>query len=63
MKSDEVINVLNDYASDSLKKLGDGYTSDTYKGRFRANVSIGAESEKAKAENSKNNTILKAVLG
>ncbi len=44
-------------------KLGEGYEVTTYVGESRCNASIKAVSKKAKQENLKNNTILKAVCG
>ena len=63
LNSDEIENMLNERANSALSKLGDGYEVSTMKGKTRANASIIAVTHKAKRDNSKNNTILKAVLG
>lgn len=64
LKSPEILSVCEEYANNSLQKLGAGYVSDSYaKGKSRVNVSVRAESRKAIAENSEHNTILKAVIG
>lgn len=63
MKSDEMEAVCQEYADRALQQLGDGYTTSAFKGRNRVNVEIAAESIKAKRQNSKHNSILKALGG
>lgn len=61
LQSSQMVEVLEDHARATLSSLGEGYTSSTYIGKNRANVAVSAESFQAKRENSKNNTILKAL--
>lgn len=63
LKSEEAKKLVKSYADNARSKLGDGYSSDVYTGRFRVNASVGAESIKAKRQNLKRNTLLKAVMG
>jgi hypothetical protein len=63
MQSEEMQAILNEKASNALNQLGDGYKSDIYIGKNRANAMVWADSIKAKRDNLKNNTILKAVRG
>lgn len=44
-----------------LARLGDGYETETFKGRNRINVEVKAETFEARRENLRDNTILKAV--
>jgi len=61
MKSAEMQAVLKEKASAIKNRCGDGYEQDVFVGKNRANAMVSAESAKAKSDNSKNNTILKAV--
>ena len=61
MKSPEMQGVLNDYANNALARLGGGYEKSEHVGARRANVSISAETFKARRDNLKNNTILRAL--
>lgn len=61
MKSPEMQAILQDHASAIRNRCGSGYKQDIYVGRNRANASVIAKSAKAKRDNKKNNTILKAV--
>lgn len=63
MKSSEMMEVCKDYANGALSRLGDGYTVTTYVGKTRVNAEVAAETFKARRENSKDNTILKALRG
>ncbi len=63
MQSEEMQAILNEKSSNALNQLGDGYKSDIYIGKNRANAMVWADSIKAKRDNLKNNTILKAVRG
>ncbi|RRR49781.1 hypothetical protein EI999_09600 [Streptococcus suis] len=61
MKSPEMQAVLTDKANAIRNRAGDGYESDIYVGKTRANAMVYADSFKAKRDNNKNNTLLKAV--
>lgn len=61
MKSEEMQTIINDKASEALKRLGEGYKTDAYVGKNRANAMVYADTYKAKSDNLKNNSILKAV--
>lgn len=63
MKSKEMQGILTEYASGVKNRCGDGYEQDIRVGKNRANAMVWAESSKAKRDNMKNNTILKAVRG
>ncbi|WZU00311.1 hypothetical protein MGH68_11980 [Erysipelothrix sp. D19-032] len=54
-------NALSSRANSIKSKLGEGYETDIYVGKNRANASIRAESKEAKRDNKKNNTLLKAM--
>ncbi|WP_247938739.1 hypothetical protein [Streptococcus anginosus] len=61
MKSGAMQIVLNKHASNIKNRCGDGYEQDVYVGRNRANAMVSAKTTKAKKDNLKNNTLLKAV--
>lgn len=61
LKSSEVQKLLKDKATEIRDRCGDGYEQDVHIGENRANAMIWAETHKAKRDNLKNNTILKAV--
>lgn len=61
LKSQEMQSVLKEKASTIRNRCGDGYKQDVFVGRNRANAMVSASSYKAKKDNLKNNTILKAV--
>lgn len=61
MKSAEMQSVLTNYASNIRNRCGDGYEQDIYVGSNRANAMVSAATIKAKRDNNKNNTLLKAV--
>lgn len=61
MKSAEMQTVLKDIADGALNSLGEGYKSDARVGKSRANVMVYADTYQAKADNMRNNSILKAV--
>ena len=63
LKSDEMEGVLKDYGRAVMQGLDDGYEMSTYKGKTRSNVMIEAKSFRAKRDNKKNNTLLKALGG
>ena len=61
MQSEEMQAILKDKANNALNSLGEGYKSDAYVGKTRANAMVYADTYKAKKDNLKNNSILKAV--
>lgn len=61
MKSEEMQTILKEKADGALNSLGEGYKSDTHVGKNRANAMVYADTYKAKRDNLKNNSILKAV--
>lgn len=61
LKSQAMQNHLKEIADEIKHRSGDGYESDVYVGKNRANAMVRAESIKAKTDNMKNNTLLKAV--
>ncbi len=64
MTSPEVVSVLEGCAEKVLERLPAGYEISVYpNGKSRANVSVYAESAAAKADNAKNNSLLKALGG
>ena len=61
MQSPEMQSILKDKAGNAVNRLGSGYDSDIFVGKNRANAMVYADSFKARLENSRENTILKAV--
>ena len=61
LKSQEMQGILKEHATTIKNRAGDGYEQDIHVGRNRANAMVRAETFKAKKDNSKNNTLLKAV--
>lgn len=61
MKSAEIQTVLKEYATGIKNRCGEGYEQDIHVGKNRANAMVSATTYQAKADNMKNNTILKAV--
>ena len=61
MKSTSMQSVLSEKAKAIAGRCGSGYETDIYIGKTRANASVGAKTKKAKRDNYKNNTLLKAV--
>lgn len=61
MKSEAMQSVLSDKARAIRDRCGDGYEQMVYVGRNRANASVKAVTRKARRDNKKNNTLLKAV--
>ena len=53
--------VLKDHADAIKNRCGDGYETDLFVGKTRANAMVSATTYQAKADNLRNNTILKAV--
>ncbi|MGI1779317.1 hypothetical protein [Streptococcus uberis] len=61
MKSQAMQSVLKEHATTIKNRAGDGFEQDIYVGKNRANAMVKAETFKARKDNSKNNTLLKAV--
>lgn len=61
MKSSEMQAILAEKAKAIKERAGDGYKQDVFVGKTRANAMVSADSIKAKRDNMKNNTLLKAV--
>lgn len=61
LKSAEMQAVLNDYASGVKNRAGIGYEYDVQVNPGRAHALVWADTYQAKADNSRNNTLLKAV--
>ena len=61
MQSEEMQSILKNKANNALNSLGEGYKSDTYVGKTRANAMVYADTYQAKKDNMKNNSILKVV--
>lgn len=61
MKSEAMQSVLKTKATGVRNRCGDGYQQDLYVGKTRANAMVSAKTYQAKADNKKNNTLLKAV--
>lgn len=61
MQSPEMVSVLKEYGNEVLASCGEGYKADSHVGRTRANVSVWPDSWKARGENYKYNTLLKAL--
>lgn len=62
LRSPEMLAVCEEYAQKAVRNLGEGYEVTTHTGSGRVNASVVAVSREAIAENSANNTVLKAVL-
>lgn len=63
MQSKEMQKICTDHANKARSKLGSGYEVTSMVGKTRCNAEIAAISQAARKENSKNNTIMKAVGG
>ena len=61
LRSSEMMAICSSYANSALGRLGDGYEVSTYTGKTRVNAMVKAVTYKAKAENLRDNSILKAV--
>ncbi len=59
MQSQEMQDVLVEFASQVAERAGDGY--DVYIGVNRANVSVGTATEEAMADNLAHNTLEKSI--
>ena len=64
MKSPEMCGILNKAAEAVASRAGDGYEAETaHPINFVGITSVRAESIRAKMDNNKNNTLLKAIGG
>ena len=61
LRSSQIKAICEEKARSAVSKLGEGYVASSYTGKSRVNASVYAESQKARAENLENNTILKAL--
>ena len=61
LKSEEMQSIINEKASDIRNRCGEGYDHNTLVGKNRAVGMVWADTNKARNENSKYNTLLKAV--
>ena len=61
LKSPEMQALLKERASEAAERAGEGYDSDVFVGRNRANAAVFATTKKAQRDNLKNNTILKSL--
>lgn len=61
LQSDEMQAICDEHAKAIAKRAGDGYESDTYKGKTRVNSAVYADTYEAKLDNMKNDTLLKAL--
>lgn len=63
LRSPEMMNICSELADGIQKRCGEGYKKDTYVGKNRVNAQVRAVTYQAKADNSKKNTIMKALKG
>ena len=63
LKSSEMKDVCMQYATNAQARLGEGYEASTIMEETRVYAQVEATTYKAKRENAKHNTILKAVKG
>lgn len=61
LKSQEVLSVVKGEADRIASSLGSGYATDTHNAGSRNVASVYTDTPEAAAENSRNNTLLKAV--
>ena len=61
LQSEEMMTMLRDRADSAAKMCGDGYESGSYVMPTRAVARVSAVTVKARLDNLKNNTILKAL--
>lgn len=61
LRSAEIAAECKSQADAIAGRAGDGYEVSVYTGRNRVNASVGPATEKARRDNNKNNTLLKAV--
>lgn len=61
LQSKEMMDICSELANEARAKCGRGYEVTTHKGRTRVNAEIAAVTRRAKKDNAKNNTILRAL--
>ena len=61
LRSEEMKAVCKERAEEIRNRCGDGYDCDAYTGKNRVNARVWASSAKARRDNARNNTILKAL--
>ena len=63
LRSQEAMNVCENEASRIAMRAGEGYEVTTHVGVNRVNASVMASTPEARRDNSRNNTLLKALGG
>ena len=63
LKSESFRKMISERANEIANRAGTGYEADTQIGQKRATGRVKAATAKAKKDNKKNNTLLKAVRG
>lgn len=63
LQSNELRNVCAQRAQNAMAHLGDGYETNTYVGKTRANAGIRAKTRQARSDALKNGSIWRAVFG
>lgn len=58
-----MMGICEEFAEEALGRLGAGYSVSTHVGTNRVNAEISADWQQTRADNLKNNTILKALRG
>ena len=61
LQSAEIQAVLRERANEIAARAGDGYTTDVFAGKTRANASVFANTPEAIRDNLNNDTLLKAL--
>lgn len=61
LKSQEMGELMAEYADQIRARCGDGYNVNTFTGKTRVNAMVYAETEEAIRDNYANNTLIKAV--
>ena len=61
LKSKEMQDICLANANEINSRLGEGYGTDVFVGRNRANASVGPKTKEAYQDNMENNTLLKAM--
>ncbi len=61
LKSDAMAQACKEQADAIKNRCGDGYESDVYTGKNRANAMVWPSSAKARQDNAQNNTILRRL--
>lgn len=61
LKSEETEALCKELADGICQRCGEGYKTDVYRGANRVNAMVYADTYPAKLDNTKNNTLLKAM--